>query len=61
MLPHDFPNFKTVNWYYNAWRREGRWDNIMVALRNAVRPSVRKDAAPTVARIDSQTAKTPDQ
>ncbi|MCA8998514.1 MAG: transposase [Planctomycetaceae bacterium] len=24
MLPHDFPNDKTVNWYYNLWRREGR-------------------------------------
>jgi putative transposase len=61
MLPHDFPNFKTVNWYYNAWRREGRWDNMMVALRDAVRQSVGKAAAPTVACIDSQTAKTADQ
>ncbi|MFO1002798.1 MAG: transposase [Planctomycetaceae bacterium] len=23
MLPHDFPNYKTVNWYYNRWRRSG--------------------------------------
>lgn len=61
MLPHDFPNFKTVNWYYNAWRREGRWDNLMVALRDAVRQSVGKKATPTVACIDSQTAKTADQ
>lgn len=61
MLPHDFPNFKTVNWYYNAWRREGRWDRIMVALRDAVRQSVGKATTPTVACIDSQTAKTADQ
>jgi transposase len=25
MLPHDFPNYKTVNWYYSLWRREGLW------------------------------------
>ena len=21
MLPHDFPNYKTVNYYYNLWRK----------------------------------------
>ena len=61
MLPHDFPNYKTVNWHYNLWRREGRWDKILVALRDAVRLSVGKKTTPTVACIDSQTAKTSDQ
>lgn len=61
MLPHDFPNYKTVNWYYNLWRRAGLWDVILVALRDAVRQSVGKDKTPTVACIDSQTAKTSDQ
>ena len=61
MLPHDFPNNKTVNWHYNNWRRDGRWDKIMIALRDAVRQSVGKETAPTVACIDSQTAKTADQ
>ena len=36
MLPHDFPNYKTVNYYYNLWRREGRWDQIKSALHQAV-------------------------
>lgn len=61
MLPHDFPNFKTVNYYYNLWRKEGRWDRILDALRDAVRQSVGRDASPTAACIDSQTAKTADQ
>lgn len=61
MLPHDFPNYKTVNWYYNNWRRDGRWNKMMIALRDAVRQSVGKEATPTVACIDSQTAKTADQ
>lgn len=61
MLPHDFPNNKTVNWYYNEWRRAGLWDAIMNALRGAVRQAAGRNEEPTVACIDSQTAKTADQ
>lgn len=61
MLPHDFPNYKTVNWYYNEWRRAGLWDAIMNALRTAVRKAADRNESPTVACIDSQTAKTADQ
>ena len=61
MLPHDFPNFKTVNWYYNEWRRSGLWEVMMNALRDAVRQAADRNETPTVACIDSQTAKTVDQ
>lgn len=61
MLPHDFPNYKTVNGYYNLWRRDGVWDNIMNALRAAVRKAAGRNEASSVACIDSQTAKTADQ
>lgn len=61
MLPHDFPNYKTVNWYYNSWRREGLWDEMLNALRDVVRQSAGHEADPSVACIDSQTAKTADQ
>ena len=61
MLPHDFPNYKTVNYYYNLWRKEGRWDVILNALRDAVRQAAGRDPSPTAACIDSQTAKTADQ
>jgi putative transposase len=61
MLPHDFPNYKTVNWYYNLWRREGLWDKMMASLRDSVRAAAGKESTPTVACIDSQTAKTSDQ
>lgn len=61
MLPHDFPNFKTVNWYYNEWRRVDLWSEIMSALRGVVRQAAGRNEAPTVACIDSQTAKTADQ
>lgn len=61
MLPHDFPNYKTVNWYYNEWCRSGLWATIMDGLRAAVRVAADRSEDPTVACIDSQTAKTADQ
>ena len=61
MLPHDFPDFMTVNWYYNEWRRSGLWDQIMAALRSTVRTQAGRSVDPHVACIDSQTAKTADQ
>jgi putative transposase len=61
MLPHDFPNYKTVNWYYNEWRRSGLWEQIMTGLRVAVRTQAGCNEEPRVASIDSQTAKTADQ
>ena len=61
MLPHDLPNSKTVNHYYNLWRREGRWERILNALRDGVRQAEGRDGSPTAACIDSQTAKTADQ
>lgn len=61
MLPHDFPNYKTVNWYYNEWRRSGLWEQIMTGLRGAVRTQAGRSEEPSVACIDSQTAKTADQ
>ena len=61
MLPHDFPDFKTVSWYDNEWRQSRRWDTIMNALRDVVRKNAKKNEAPSVACIDGQTAKTADQ
>lgn len=61
MLPHDFPNYKTVNWYYSLWRREGIWDEMLNALRDVVRESAKHNTDPSVACIDSQTVKTADQ
>lgn len=61
LLPHDFPNYRTVNYYYNLWRKDGLWDLIMNALRDAVREAAERKSEPTVACIDSQTANTADQ
>jgi len=61
MLPHDFPNYKTVNHYYNAWRKSGVWAKMNDALAQAVRESEGRNPTPSVANLDSQTVKTANQ
>ena len=36
-LPHDFPPWKTVYNYFEAWKRDGTWDQFLTALRRRVR------------------------
>lgn len=57
-LPHDFPNYKTVNHYYNEWRKNGLWDEIMLTLTAEVRQEEGRDCEPSAGSIDSQSTKT---
>jgi putative transposase len=57
-LPHDFPPWKTVYNYFEAWKRKGTWGRILVALRRRVRSASGRDPDPRVACIDSQSVKT---
>ena len=38
MLPKDFPPWQTVYGGFRRWRREGRWERAMNALREEARP-----------------------
>ena len=58
MLPHDFPNWKTVYDYFRTWKREGTWKKIHDALRDKVRVKAKKKTGPTAGIIDSQSVKT---
>jgi putative transposase len=58
MLPHDFPPWGTVHYYYWKWRRDGTWETIQDALRTKVRRSDERHKGPSAAIIDSQTVKT---
>jgi putative transposase len=58
MLPHDFPDYRHVNYYYLEWTRNGIWDQVMEALRGLVRVLGGKHPQPTAAVIDSQSVKT---
>src|SRR3954454_22948087 len=57
-LPHDFPPWKTVYNYFEAWKRDGTWDGFLTALRMRVRRAAGRDPEPRVGCIDSQSVKT---
>jgi len=57
-LPHDFPEWPTVRYYFDTWRRDGTWERMNAALRRQVRVLVDKDPEPSAAIMDSQSVKT---
>ena len=58
LLPHDFPPWGTVHYYYRRWRRDGTLFKIHEHLRKEVRLKYGKDIHPSQAIIDSQSVKT---
>ncbi len=58
LLPHDFPAWGTMYWYFRRWEREGVWDQILHTLRKRVRQKHGRDAEPSAAVMDSQSIKT---
>ncbi len=58
LLPHDFPAWGTVHYYFRRWRLEGVWVRIERALYRQTRQRAGKSAEPHVAIMDSQTVKT---
>jgi putative transposase len=58
MLPHDFPNWKSVYTTFWRWRQSGLWQQIHDKLREDVRREAGKKSTPTAAIIDSQSVKT---
>jgi len=61
LLPHDFPPSGTVYDYFRRWQRDGTWEMIHQTLREQVRIQAGRNAEPTAAIIDSQSAKTNEQ
>ncbi len=57
-LPHDFPPWGTVHWYYRCFRLDGTWQKIHDALRDKVRVSDGRKKSPSAAIVDSQSVKT---
>jgi len=58
ILPHDFPSRQTVYGYFRQWCKEGDWETMNDAIREAVRMEAGREAQPSAAIIDSQTVKT---
>ena|SRR3990167_1069241 len=58
MLPHDFPAWESVYWYFKEWEKMGVTEKLHDALREQVRKKSGKKPDPTVAIADSQSVKT---
>lgn len=57
-LPHDFPPWGTVHYYYRCFRLNGTWQEIHDRLRGQVRRKAGRKPTPSVGIIDSQSVKT---
>lgn len=57
-LPHDFPPWETVYYYYHRFIKDGTWQTIHDRLRAKVRRKAGKRPTPSVGIIDSQSVKT---
>lgn len=60
-LPHDFPPYKTVSHYYQAWRRDGTWQASHDALRTQLRIATGRHAQPSAGILDSQSVNMTEQ
>lgn len=60
-LPHDFPPWGTVSWYFWLWCNDGTWTRIHDKLREMVRTEAGREAEPSAAIMDSQSVKTTEQ
>jgi transposase len=57
-LPTDFPPWLSVHQQFRAWRDDGTWERVTKALREQGRKGQGRNPAPSVAIVDSQSAKT---
>lgn len=58
LLPHDFPPWRIVFYYFWQWRKNGHWDWIHDRLRGDLWQAVGKQRQPNAPIIDSQSVKT---
>jgi putative transposase len=57
MIPKDLAKRSTAFDYFNAWKKDGTWQNILDTLRRHVRKAAGREPEPSKAAIDSQTVK----
>jgi putative transposase len=58
MLPHDFPPWKTVSYYFYTGRDRGVWERLHDTLRRDVRKLLDREETPSAGVIDSPSVKT---
>jgi putative transposase len=58
LVPHDFPPWGTVYFYFWTFRRGGIWQRIHDTLRDRLRRKEGRKTSPSAAIVDSQSVKT---
>src|SRR5215212_9921345 len=58
MLPHEYPKWPSVYWYFSQWRDSGDWQRLPDTLRARVRQQAGRHKHPTAGCVDSQSVKT---
>ncbi|MQA17304.1 MAG: transposase [Pseudonocardiaceae bacterium] len=56
-LPHDFPPWDTVYWYFTKWNADGTTDRIHDVLRAACRDAEARDPMASAGIVDAQSVK----
>src|SRR4029077_3070401 len=58
LLPHDFPPWRIVYYYFWRWRKAGIWEKIHDTVRGDRRQAEGRQRQPSAGSLDSQTVKT---
>jgi putative transposase len=58
LLPHEYPPYSTVYYYFRKWRNDGSWKRIHDQLVQWVRVGEDRLPSPSAASLDSQTVAT---
>src|SRR5512143_3907904 len=56
-LPHDFPKWEAVYWYFRTWKTDGTLDRLHDELRGDLRRAEGKQRQPSAAVLDTQSVK----
>jgi len=57
-LPHEYPPWQTVYYYFARWQKDGVFEQLSGLLRRLIRIAEGRDPEPTACVIDSQSVKT---
>lgn len=57
-LPHEFPYWGTVRYYFDRWSQDGTLERIHTTVRERLRRAIGRESQPSAAIIDSQSVKT---
>ena len=57
-LPHEYPPWPAVYWWFRRWRLDGTWEQLNAALREELRARGGRERRPSAGILDSQSVKT---